>query len=109
MSSVEDTGTKIDAASANLTVTRNPVSGLVADVDGNSLILNVGSRSGVQVGDTIQVGHPGRQIKDPATGKVLKTQVTPLGTCAVTQVDDSTATCTFNGAGSPKVGDTATE
>jgi curli biogenesis system outer membrane secretion channel CsgG len=49
------------------------VSGLVADVSGDTLILNVGTKAGVKVGDHLGIFHKGKEIRDPATGKVLKT------------------------------------
>ena len=48
------------------------VRGLVADVDGSTLTLNVGSSAGVKVGDTLKILRVTRTVKDPATGKVLR-------------------------------------
>jgi hypothetical protein len=86
---------------------RAPVAGLVADVSGDQLILNVGSAQGVQVGDVLAVSHAGRQIKDPATGKVLRSIDTPLGQVTITSVDASSAVGTFSGPGTVAVGDGA--
>ncbi len=80
---------------------------LVADVSGNTLIINVGTKAGVQVGDRIHITRVARVIKDPATGKVLKKVEDTLGDMTVTQVDADSATGTYAGAGAPKVGDTA--
>jgi len=82
-------------------------SGLVADVNGNTLILNVGSKAGVKVGDVIEISRPVRTVKDPATGKVLKTISNKIGTATVTDVDTDSATATFAGTGPAKVGDAA--
>ena len=41
------------------------VSGLVADVNGSTLVLNVGSQAGLKVGDVLQVSHAGREIRAP--------------------------------------------
>ena len=46
------------------------VDGLVADVSGNSITVNVGSKAGVKVGDHLALSRKVRDIKDPATGKV---------------------------------------
>jgi curli biogenesis system outer membrane secretion channel CsgG len=81
------------------------ISGLVADVNGGTLVLNVGSRAGVKVGDTLQVSHAGREIRDPATGKVLRRVDSALGTVTITEVDESSAVGRFNGAGTVQVGD----
>jgi hypothetical protein len=82
------------------------ISGLVADVDGTTLTINVGSRTGVKVGDVLQISHPGREIRDPATGKVLRRVDSALGSVAITQVDDGSSVGTYTGAGQVQVGDT---
>ena len=46
-------------------------------------------------------------MKDPATGKVLKTITDKIGSGTVTQIDQDSATVTFTGTGSAKVGDVA--
>ena len=72
-----------------------------------SLILNVGTKAGVKVGDHLAVFHKGKEIRDPATGKVLKRLETRLGDVTITQADDTSATGTFSGSTSPVVGDAA--
>jgi curli biogenesis system outer membrane secretion channel CsgG len=80
-------------------------SGLVADVSGKTLIVNVGRLKGVQVGDTIEISRAGRQILDPQTKKVLRTIVDKVGTAKVTEVDDASATATLTGTATVQVGD----
>ena len=82
-------------------------SGLVADVSGNTLILNIGRSSGLQPGDTLEISRAVRTVKDPATGKVLKTITNKIGDATVTECDASSCTVTFNGSAPAKVGDTA--
>lgn len=82
-----------------------PVDGLVADVSGNSLILNVGTSGGVKVGDVLQVARTGREIKDPATGKVLRRTDTDLGTVKIIQADAGSSQGTYTGQPGVKVGD----
>jgi curli biogenesis system outer membrane secretion channel CsgG len=98
--SVEQLGAALDADAVKLPATvappRVPVAGLVADVSGDQLILNVGSGQGVQVGDVLAVTRTGRVIKDPSTGKVLR---------SITSVDASSSVGTFSGAGAVKVSD----
>jgi curli biogenesis system outer membrane secretion channel CsgG len=79
--------------------------GLVADVSGNTLIVNVGKRHGAQVGDTIEISRPGRTILDPQTKKVLRIIVDKIATARVTEVDDASATATLSGTASVQVGD----
>ena len=81
------------------------VDGLVADVSGGTLVLNVGSRSGIHVGDKLQVTRVGREIKDPATGKVIRRSESPMGTITISEVDDSSAVGTYDGQAGVKVGD----
>jgi len=83
------------------------IDGLVADVSGNSLVLNVGSRAGVRVGDRLQIKRTGRAITDPATGKVLRRAETLLGEVVIKEVDEVSATGDFLGTGPVKVGDAA--
>jgi curli biogenesis system outer membrane secretion channel CsgG len=102
---VTDTATQLDAAAGNLPTVKIVVSGLVADATGNTLIINVGSKGGVKVGDVLEVSRPVRTVKDPTTGKVLKTIADKIGDATVTQVDEDSATASFTGAGAAKVGD----
>jgi curli biogenesis system outer membrane secretion channel CsgG len=82
-----------------------PIDGLVADASGNSLVLNVGSRAGVRVGDRLQVRRKTRDIKDPATGKVLRSIESQLGEVVITEVDERSAVGDFTGATPARVGD----
>lgn len=80
-------------------------SGLVADATGSDITINVGASAGVRVGDKITVLRTGRVIKDPATGKPLRSIDTTLGQLTITSVDDGSAVGTFSGTGVVKVGD----
>ena len=82
------------------------VQGLVADATGNNITINGGSRSGVRTGDKLAVTRVDRVIKDPATGKPLRTVEDPVGMITITSVDEGSAVGTFSGNGQPKVGDT---
>jgi curli biogenesis system outer membrane secretion channel CsgG len=104
---VTDTATQLDTAAGNLPTVKVSVSGLVADVSGNTLIVNVGSKTGLKVGDTLDISRQVRTVKDPATGKVLKAITDKVGTGTVTQIDQDSATVTFTGAAPAKVGDVA--
>jgi curli biogenesis system outer membrane secretion channel CsgG len=78
--------------------------GLVADVSGNTLVINVGSRAGVKAGDKLHVSRVGREIRDPASGKVIRRITESIGELTITEVDESSAVGTFAG-GAVKVGD----
>jgi len=81
------------------------ISGLVADVSGNTLILNIGSAAGVKVGDRLKVTRPIREVRDPATGKVIRRIEGPVGEVVITEVDAASSVGTFTGSQPPKVGD----
>lgn len=104
---VGDVGAKLDNSAANLPTRKADVSGIVADVSGNTLIINVGSKTGLRVGDKLEISRAVRQIKDPTSGKVIKTVTNKIGDGTVTEIDSDSATLSFNGTGPAKVGDVA--
>lgn len=81
------------------------IEGLIADVTGSTLIMNVGTRAGVKTGQNLQVVQGGREIRDPATGKVLRRLGTPIGLVTITEADEQSCVGTYNGTAKPKVGD----
>jgi hypothetical protein len=81
------------------------VQGLVAAVAGGQIVLNVGSKAGVKVGDQLSIERVSQEIKDPATGKVIRRLSSSVGIVRATDVDgDSTVATVVSGAGF-KVGD----
>lgn len=104
---VADLGRQFESKASALPTRTVQISGLVADVsDDGTLIVNVGSKSGVKVGDTLAVKRQTRVVKDPATGRVLRAVEDSVGTMKVTEVDEQSAVGKFSGAGAAKVGDT---
>jgi curli biogenesis system outer membrane secretion channel CsgG len=83
------------------------VEGLVADVAGDVLILNVGAKSGITVGTSLAIKRKLREIRDPASGKVIRSIVDNVGQIVITEVDDNSSVGKFTGAGQPKIGDQA--
>lgn len=82
------------------------IEGRVAAVQGATVYLNVGSTSGVQVGDTFTVSHIVNEVRDPVTKEVLDLQTSPAGEMKITTVREKIAIGTMNG-GEAKVGDRA--
>jgi len=82
-----------------------PLDGLVADASTPDIVVNVGSKNGVRVGDTLAVKHVDRVINDPVTGKPIHTVESMVGTLVVSSVDADSAVGKFTGSGTPKVGD----
>jgi len=104
-SAVANLGQQLDDKAESLPTVKVEVSGLVADATGNTLIMNVGTKAGVKVGDHLGVYRKGKEIRDPATGKVLKTIETRLGDVTITEADETSATGTYSGSAPSKVGD----
>jgi curli biogenesis system outer membrane secretion channel CsgG len=108
----EATKAAVDQLSANL-VTQAPkvgvrtvvVEGVVAAVEGGQIVLNVGARAGVKVGDQLEVSRVTKEIKDPTTGNVIRRLATSVGTIKATDVDDASAVCTPVVGSDFKVGD----
>lgn len=96
----EATKAAVDQLTANLiadaskvTVRTIKVDGLVAAVDGGQIILNVGAKAGVKVGDQLQVLRVTKEIKDPSTGQVIRRLTTTIGVVRATDVDDASSVC----------------
>ncbi len=83
------------------------VDGLVADVAGDVLILNIGAKAGVAVGAKLAIKRKVRDVRDPASGKVIRSIVDQVGEVVITEVADDSSVGKFAGAGQPKVGDQA--
>jgi curli biogenesis system outer membrane secretion channel CsgG len=90
---VEDMSKDIIASNEKLKVRTVMVEGLVAAVDAGMIILNVGAKNGLKVGDQLSVERVGREIKDPATGQVIRRMTTKIGVIEVTDVDAGSAVC----------------
>jgi len=67
------------------------VQGLVAAVAGGQIVLNVGGKAGVKVGDQFSVERVSQEIKDPATGKVIRRLSSSIGILKVVDVDDQSS------------------
>jgi hypothetical protein len=83
------------------------VEGLVAAVDGGQIVLNVGAKVGLKVGDQLNVERVTREIKDPATGQTIRRMTSPVGVIRLTDVDDISAVGTPVSGSGFKVGDSA--
>jgi len=81
------------------------VEGLVAAVDGGQVVLNVGSKTGIKVGNQMNVERVTKEIKDPSTGKVLRKMSNQIGVIEITDVDDVSAVGKVLSGTGFKVGD----
>jgi curli biogenesis system outer membrane secretion channel CsgG len=81
------------------------ISGLVADSTGGVLVMNVGSRAGVKIGDQLAVMRKIRDVRDPGTGKILRSIENKVGEVTITDVDETSSVGNFTGATPAKAGD----
>jgi hypothetical protein len=104
---VADLARQLDAKAGALPTTVVQISGLVADAspDG-TVIINIGSKAGVKVGDRLDIRRKVREVKDPSTGKVIRSVEDSVGAIVITEVDEASAVGKFTGAAPAKVGDT---
>ena len=107
-SAVSQVATGLDQKAPTLPKEAAPmvqINGLVADATGNEIVINVGTAGGVHVGDKLNIARVSRVIKDPATGKPIRSIEEPVGTITITSADKDSAVGSFSGSGQPKVGD----
>jgi curli biogenesis system outer membrane secretion channel CsgG len=83
---------------ANMKKTVREVEGRVADVSGKTLVLNVGSNDGVNVGEVFEVLNIVREVKDPVTKETLDVVTEKTGEMTITSVRDKVATGTYTGS-----------
>lgn len=63
------------------------VEGLVAAVDGNLIIVNVGSNAGASVGDRMTIERITREIRDPTTDAIIRRLSSEVGAIELIDVD----------------------
>lgn len=102
---VDEMGRGVITSQSRLHMRAVEVTGLVADVDGNTMVLNVGRRAGVKVGDRLTVERAGREIKDPATGRVIRRVTSSVGIVRITEADDESSVASVVSGSDFKVGD----
>jgi curli biogenesis system outer membrane secretion channel CsgG len=102
---VKQMSTEVIADNAKLVTRTVNVEGLVAAVDGGQIVLNVGGKVGLKVGDQLNVERVTREIKDPATGQVIRRMTSPVGVIRLTDVDPVSAVGTIVSGSDFKIGD----
>jgi curli biogenesis system outer membrane secretion channel CsgG len=83
---------------ANMKKAVREVEGRVADVSGKTLVLNVGSTDGVNVGEVFEILNIVREVKDPVTKETLDVVTEKTGEMTVTSVRDKVATGSYTGS-----------
>jgi curli biogenesis system outer membrane secretion channel CsgG len=88
---VTQMSTELVADAPKLVARTISVEGVVAAVDGGQIVLNVGSKMGLKVGDQLTVKRVTKEIKDPTTGKTLRKLTSDVGVIKLTDVDEVSA------------------
>lgn len=91
---VDQLTTEVVGDAPKLSLRAIQIDGLVAAVDGGQVILNVGKKAGVHVGDQLEVVRVTKEIKDPVSGAVIRRLTSTIGIVKATDVDDASAVCT---------------
>jgi curli biogenesis system outer membrane secretion channel CsgG len=104
---MEQLSTGVVAGAPKLAVRQVLVQGMVAFVDVNGVVLNVGAKAGVKAGDRLSVERVTREIKDPSTGAVIRRMSSKIGMIEVTEVDEGSAVAKIVDGTGFKVGDMA--
>ncbi|MBO3461122.1 MAG: CsgG/HfaB family protein [Aetokthonos hydrillicola CCALA 1050] len=100
---ISTNSTKLAAASKSVP----SISALVADISTNTVILNKGQSDGYRQGMKLSIERISRQVKDPATGKVIRQVTQPLGTIEIKEVDAQSSVGKILSGTGFKVGDIA--
>jgi OOP family OmpA-OmpF porin len=104
---VEALAADLGTQTGRLPVRAVKIDALIAAVDGGQIILNAGARAGIHSGDQLTVVRVGREIKDPATGQVIRRLTTTVGTIQAVDVDDTSSVCNVVSGSGFQVGDHA--
>jgi curli biogenesis system outer membrane secretion channel CsgG len=102
---VDQLSTGLAADAPKIVARTITVEGTVAAVEGGQIILNVGGKAGIKVGDQFDVVRVTKEIKDPTTGAVLRRLSTTVGVVKATDVDDVSAICEPVSGSGFKIGD----
>jgi curli biogenesis system outer membrane secretion channel CsgG len=95
---VDSLVTELVGAQSRITETVAAIQALVADVTETEIIINKGTRDGVRVGAEYDIVRGGREIRDPASGRVLRRMTEKVGKVKITQADEQSAVGTVSGA-----------
>ena len=104
---VDQLTAELITSAATLPVHTMKVDALIASVDSGQIVLNAGGRAGIKAGDQLSVVRVGKEIKDPATGQVIRRLTSTIGVIQCTDVDDVSAVCNVVSGAGFQVGDHA--
>ena len=89
----------------NKSIAQANVQGKVADVTGDTVIVNVGKQNGLAIGNKLQIERAYKTIRDPDSGKVIKELFKTVGVIALTEVDATSSTGKVSDGAEVRVGD----
>jgi curli biogenesis system outer membrane secretion channel CsgG len=104
-SAVEQIAGQLNAFADKISALTVTVEGLVADVEGNTLTLSLGKRSGVKIGDRLRIVRDAANKGNSENAKEVPVATESIGIATVTEVAEDYVTATFSGPGHPQVGD----
>ena len=104
---VQNMAQSLDGSVSRVGIRTIRLQGLVADASAGTVIVNIGSKAGLKVGDKLEISRPSRDITDPATGRVIRRISDHVGEIVITEVDELSGTGKFSGTGEARVGDIA--
>jgi curli biogenesis system outer membrane secretion channel CsgG len=104
---VDQMGSELISSNTRIDTRKVVVEGLVAAVEGGQIILNVGGKAGLKVGDRLSIERVTREIKDPATNQVIRRIASEIGVVELTDVDDISSIAKVVSGSDFKVGDAA--
>lgn len=87
---------------SNAAVPGGLIEGKVIKVEGNQAYINLGSSSGIKMGDKFTVFNIGEALIDPDTGAKLGASEKQIGTGSVVEVQDKFAVIQFTGKAAAK-------
>jgi len=105
---VDQIAAQLNSLADKIPTLRIETGGLVAEVTGNLVTLNLGKKSGVNVGDKFAVLREVRAVADPPSGGSVPPVVEVIenvGEATVTEAGDVYSTAVFSGSGQVRVGD----
>jgi hypothetical protein len=104
-SAVGGLATQLEAKASSLPTKTVVIDGLVADATGDTVVINVGTKAGLKVGDKLAVGRLNREVRDPTSGRVIRRIEDKVGEIVITEADELSAVGKFTGPQQAKVGD----
>jgi curli biogenesis system outer membrane secretion channel CsgG len=103
---VQQLTTGLAANASRLTSPPAEIVGFVVSVNGAEIVLNIGGKAGLKIGDQLGVERIVRDIPDPANGELSRSITSPIGMIRITDVHDAFSVATkISGDDEIKIGD----